>query len=81
MCVLNGRLYAVGGIVGSAYLSSVERYDEGKDQWEMVASMNSERFVVGVCVLLWLRRENRDEFGGLHHLFDSFLPASSGVID
>lgn len=35
----------------------------------------------GGCVLFWLRRENRDEFGGLHHLFDSFLPASSGVID
>ena len=35
----------------------------------------------GGWVLFWLRRENCDEFGGLHHLFDSFLPASSGVID
>ena len=32
-------------------------------------------------MLLWLRRENRNQFGGLHHLFDSFLPASTGVID
>ena len=35
----------------------------------------------GVCVLLWLRRENRNQFGGGHHLFDSLLPASTGVID
>ena len=32
-------------------------------------------------MLLWLRRENRNQFGGGHHLFDSLLPASTGVID
>ena len=31
-------------------------------------------------MLLWLRRENRNQFGGGHHLFDSLLPASTGVI-
>jgi hypothetical protein len=32
VCVLGGRLYAVGGHSGSSILSSVERYDEGKDE-------------------------------------------------
>ena len=34
-----------------------------------------------VCVLLWLWRENGNQFGGGHHLFDSPLPASTCVID
>jgi len=43
-------LYAVGGWDNGVQLSSVERYDEDKDQWEMVESMNSKRKGVGVCV-------------------------------
>jgi hypothetical protein len=45
-------LYAVGG--SDEYgnpLSSVERYDEAKEQWEVIASMGSARYGVGVCVL------------------------------
>ena len=45
--MLNGRMYAVGGWD----FSSVERYDEDKNQWEAVASMNSARKGLGVCVL------------------------------
>ena len=51
MCVLGGRLYAVGGWDGSKHLLSVERYDEGKDEWQVVASMGSKRSSLGVCVL------------------------------
>ena len=36
----------VGGYDGGGYLSSVERYNEEKDQWEAVASVNSVRSVL-----------------------------------
>ena len=32
-------------------------------------------------MFLGLGRENRNQFGGGHHFFDSLLPASIGVID
>ena len=49
-CVLGGRLYAVGGSDdGCKRLSSVERYDEEKDELEAVADMGIERFCVGVA--------------------------------
>ena len=48
MVVLNNHLYAVGGQGDRAtILSSVERYDAEKDQWEAVASMSIERCGVG----------------------------------
>ena len=51
-CVLGGRLYAVGGWGdGANRLSSVERYDEEKDEWEAVADMSTARFGAGACVL------------------------------
>jgi hypothetical protein len=51
--VLTGRLFAVGGNDANFNaLSSVERYDEEKDQWEIAAStMNIARYGLGVCVL------------------------------
>jgi N-acetylneuraminic acid mutarotase len=53
--VMGGRLYAVGGIDkdidGFLNLSLVERYDEGKDKWEVVTNMNSCCGQMGVCVL------------------------------
>ena len=43
-------MYAVGGVDGEGNeLSSVERYDEGKDEWEAVASMGRRRAFVGVA--------------------------------
>ena len=47
-CVLGGRLYAVGGYDCPNRLSSVERYDEEKDEWEAVADMGTARCAVGV---------------------------------
>ena len=51
VCVMGGRLYAVGGFDGGSCLSSMERYNEGEDKWELVASMSSKRFGVGVGVM------------------------------
>jgi hypothetical protein len=51
VCVLGGRLYAVGGRdEDDNPLSSVERYDEAKDQWEVLTSMSTARAELGVCV-------------------------------
>ena len=50
--LLRPYLYAVGGLagIGNIYsLSSVERYDEEKDEWEAVADMSTARFRVGVA--------------------------------
>jgi hypothetical protein len=53
VCVLGGRLYAVGGQDEDGNsLSSLERYDEAKDQWEVVTSMSTARACLGVCVTL-----------------------------
>ena len=51
VCVLGGRLYAVGGWDGSTELSSVERYDEAKDEWELVGSMGSARYFGAAAVI------------------------------
>lgn len=40
---LNGKLYAAGGYDSAQFLSSVERYDPIKNEWEYVASMNVKR--------------------------------------
>ena len=46
-----GHVYAVGGLNGNRDLSSVERYDEEKNEWEAVASMGTRRQGLGACVL------------------------------
>ena len=46
-----GHVYAVGGYDGHRSVSSVERYDEEKNEWEAVADMGNVRGFVGVCVL------------------------------
>eukprot|EP00808_Paulinella_micropora_P016671 g10369.t1 len=43
--VLDGRLYVMGGCRARACLSSVERYDEVSDRWEMVSDMLSPRYL------------------------------------
>ena len=47
--LLRPYLYAVGGHDGGRSLSSVERYDEEKDEWEAVADMGSARNYVGAA--------------------------------
>ena len=50
--LLRPYLYAVGGWDNDDNcLSSVERYDEEKDEWEAVADMSTARFGAGACVL------------------------------
>jgi hypothetical protein len=44
-----GAMLAVGGFDDGGVLSSVERYDEAKEQWEVIASMGSERYGRCVC--------------------------------
>uniref|UniRef100_UPI003467EE73 SAKe6DEref n=1 Tax=synthetic construct TaxID=32630 RepID=UPI003467EE73 len=55
VAVLNGHIYAVGGFDGSPdgtdHLNSVERYDPERDEWRLVAPMNTRRSGVGVAVL------------------------------
>lgn len=52
VCVLGGRLCAVEGYDDSERdLSSVGRCDVEEDQWGAVASMSSERYIMGVGVL------------------------------
>ena len=40
---LSDGIYALGGFDGKNYLSSVERYDETKNRWQYVSSMNYAR--------------------------------------
>ena len=50
--LLRPYLYAVGGVDdGDNELSSVERYDEEKEEWEAVADMSTARCGAGACVL------------------------------
>jgi hypothetical protein len=41
--VLADGLYAIGGFDGSSYMSSVEKYDNGANEWVEVTSMNIAR--------------------------------------
>ena len=50
--VLNRLLFAVGGFDGANRLSSVECYNPERDEWRMVASMNTMRSGAGGCALL-----------------------------
>ena len=38
-CLLGGRLYAVGGYDGQAYLERVEAYDTVADEWVQVCDV------------------------------------------
>lgn len=40
---LPNGVYAIGGYDGEKYLSSVERYDQEKDEWIPIKSMNQKR--------------------------------------
>jgi hypothetical protein len=45
------QLYAIGGIDGPSYLSTVEIFDPKNNQWEEVLSMETCRAAAGVAVL------------------------------
>ena len=50
LAVLDGKLYAVGG-VGDVFLSSVERYDPATNAWEEVAPMMAARVNLAAAAL------------------------------
>lgn len=49
VCVLGGKLYAVGGYDGQQYLSDVECYDSQLNEWTAVAPLCTGR--AGACVV------------------------------
>ena len=51
VCVVNGKLYVIGGFDGGTYLKSVEWMDVDNAQWRTAASMNYRRLGCGAGVL------------------------------
>lgn len=51
MCVLNNKLYAVGGFNGGSYLKTVEWLDTSEHQWKSASPMNYRRLGCGVGVV------------------------------
>ena len=49
---LENELYAVGGILGSSPLQSVEKYDVRMNSWAYVAAMSIPRVDAGVGAIL-----------------------------
>lgn len=64
--VLDGSIYVIGGFNGSTTIPDVECYDEQRDQWEDVTSMNVNRSALSACVL-------RDLVNGREYSFLSRL--------
>lgn len=48
---MNQYIYVVGGYDGENQLSSVERYNTEKDEWEFVAPVRTARSALSVSVL------------------------------
>lgn len=48
LCVLQDKLYAVGGFDGCTYLKSVEWFDTKSNQWKIASTMNYRRLGCGV---------------------------------
>ena len=51
VCVVNGKLYVIGGFDGSTYLKSVEWMDTESGQWRVAANMHYRRLGCGAGVL------------------------------
>ena len=51
VAVLDGKLYAVGGLGDGGALLSVERYNPAADEWRVVASMATATYSAGAAVL------------------------------
>lgn len=49
---LDGKIYAMGGYNGRMRMSSVERYDPDRNQWELIASMQQQRSDASAASLL-----------------------------
>lgn len=51
LCVLESRVYAVGGFNGSLRVRTVDAYDAGSDEWSACMGMEARRSTLGVAVL------------------------------
>ncbi|XP_071787689.1 kelch-like protein 28 [Asterias amurensis] len=51
VAVLNGKIYALGGVTGKLYLRSVECYDPMTNQWKTVAPMINTRSIFNAAVV------------------------------
>ena len=51
VAVLNGKIYALGGVTGKLYLRSVECYDPMTNQWKTVAPMINSRSIFNAAVV------------------------------
>ena len=54
VCVMNEKIYVMGGHSGSKYLNSVRTYDPKKDTWTDAPSMTIARCYMA-AVSLWSR--------------------------
>jgi len=48
---IDGSIYACGGYNGRTRMSTVEKYDPERNQWELVQSMNRQRSDASACSL------------------------------
>ena len=48
-CVLNGYIYAMGGMDGHTRLRAAERFSLKDRQWEILADMNEKRSDASCC--------------------------------
>lgn len=51
LCVIGGKVYAVGGFNGSLRVRTVDVYDAATDMWSPCPSMEARRSTLGVAVL------------------------------
>ncbi|XP_047016427.1 kelch-like protein 10 [Ictalurus punctatus] len=51
VCVLDGHIYAMGGVDKIDYLNTVERYEPENDRWSMIAPMHEKRSASSATVL------------------------------
>jgi kelch-like protein 10 len=50
-CIMDDKIYMVGGFNGQECLQSVEVYDPVADTWEFIQPMRNRRSGVGACAL------------------------------
>lgn len=49
VCLLNGKIYAMGGNNGNTTLHTCEVYDPERNQWSLIAKMSRRRSEADAC--------------------------------
>lgn len=65
-----GKIFAVGGHNGNAYLNTVEAFDPVLNRWELVGSVSHCRAGAGVAVCACLTSQIRDVGHGSSNVVD-----------